>query len=251
MTDLTQIYGSRGRVGLILPADNVCMEPEIYSLNIPGVSFNALRLTATDHHEMREQAVALSSTIYELGLDAIIYACAETSFNDGSDTSKRITDILVEKSQLPIATATDTMLSALEAVGAENLAVLTPYSKKSGDDLETTLATQGFNVVSSRHRDFFPDSDDPREWFATNRQPLDITIQLLDEMDISEADTILIASTNWATIAAIPELEAKYSKPVISSNQSILWWLAQTLDFSLSENQLGMLGAKLAREVSA
>lgn len=242
MTELSTAYGSRGRVGLILPADNVTMEPEVYSLGIPGLSFNTLRLTATDHHEMRRQATELSSTIYELGLDAIVYACAETSFNDGSDTSQRLTDILTEKSQLPIITATNAMLAALAHLDSKKLAVVSPYSARSGLDLETTLTANGHQVVSAVHHDFFPESGDPRVWYATNRQPKDITLRLLREIDVTDADTILLPSTNWPTLAVLEQIEQLYGKQVVGSNQSILWWVLKTLGIEGEGGVLGALG---------
>ncbi|MGB3414087.1 MAG: hypothetical protein WBA28_05165 [Microbacteriaceae bacterium] len=241
MVNLTVPFGNKARVGLILPADNVTMEPEVYSLDLPGVSFNTLRLTETDHHEMRKQAPKLSSTIHELGLDAIVYACAETSFNDGLDTSQKLTEILVEKSGLPLITATNSMLAALAALQAHRLAVVSPYNAKSGSDLEETLTTNGFDVVASSHHDFLPESGDPRVWFATNRQPKDITLRFLAQLDMSQADAILIPSTNWPTLAVIQKIEELYRLPVITSNQSILWWLNRELKLDLSIPELGRI----------
>src|SRR5690606_29564960 len=123
----------------------------------------------------------------------------------------------------PITTATIAMLSALEHLGAKKLAIVSPYSRQSGLDLESTLTANGHQVVAANHHDFLPDSGDSRVWYATNRQPKDITVQMLKQIDVSDADTTLLSSTNWPTLAVINQIEQEYGKQVVTSNQSILW----------------------------
>ncbi|MCU1440283.1 MAG: maleate cis-trans isomerase [Rhodoglobus sp.] len=225
----TEAYGWRARIGLILPADNVLMEPELNSLTLPGVSFHGLRLTATEPEAMRRQAVDQAIAIRELGLDAAVYACAETSFNGGASVRESLAETIERECGVPVVTATNALLAALEHAGAERLALATPYSSESGNLLEATLTEHGYHVTSSLHRDFSLESEDPRVWYLTNRQPATLAYGIAKSVDTPDADTVVIVSTNFATLQIIERLEADLGKRVITTNQSILWWCLRTL----------------------
>jgi maleate isomerase len=234
-------YGWRARIGLILPADNVLIEPELNALDLPGVSFHGLRLTATEPELMRSQAVELARTVTELGLDAVVYACAETSFNGGSGVRMSLAALIENECGKPVVTATIAMLAALEHLQIRRLALVTPYSAESGAILESTLAENGVAVTASVHRDFSRESDDPRVWYLTNRQPDEVAYEMARNLDRSRAEAVLIASTNLATLQIVDQLERDIGVPVISSNSSIVWWCMQRLGLSPGGLRLGRL----------
>ncbi len=238
---MTAAFGWRARIALILPADNVVMEPELADLDIPGVSFHGLRLTAIDVVGMRAQAVELSSALSEMGVDMVVYACAETSFNGGDSARRTLSELVADRSGLPVVTATDAMLEGARALGIRRPAVVTPYSERSGALFESTLGTAGLEVQSARHHDFSADGDDPREWFYTNRQPITTVLELAAEVDVPSADSLVLAATNIPVIGAIRTLEERTGKPVVTSNQSILWWCLNRLGIDAPDLPLGRL----------
>jgi maleate cis-trans isomerase len=234
-------YGWRGRIGLILPADNVLMEPELNALPLPGVSFHGLRLTSTEPDAMRRQAVEQASAIRELGLDAVVYACAETSFNGGSTVRETLAETIQRECGVPVVTATNALLAALRHTGARDLALATPYSAESGAILEKTLTDHGHRITASRHRDFSLESPDPRVWFLTNRQPSTLAYAIAKSVDRPEADTVVVVSTNFSTLPIVAQLETDLGKRVITTNQSILWWCLRTLRIHEPELGIGAL----------
>jgi maleate isomerase len=221
------------RIGLILPADNVVMEPELYALGIEGVVFNAIRLMSTDHETMRQQAQECSAVVNELGLDAVVYACAETSFNAGATTRQSMSDKIASETGLPVVTATDALNAALRDLALTKISLLTPYTSRSGEELEATLADAGVAVVSSRHHDFRPESGESREWYLTNRVAPERIVQMAGELDTAGAQALVIASTNLAALPAIPVLEKLRGVPVLTTNQAIIAWCAQSLGFGM------------------
>lgn len=232
------VYGWRARIGLILPADNVLMEPELNALGLTGVSIHGLRLTATEPDAMRTQAVEIAVAIKELGLDVAVYACAETSFNGGVEVRENLADTIAAECCVPVVTATNALLGALEHVGARRIAVATPYSIASGEVLEATFAEHGFAVAAALHRDFSLESSDPRVWYVTNRQPATSAYEMARAVDHPDADTVVVVSTNFATLQVLEQLEQDLGKRVITTNQSILWWCLRTL--RLHEQDLGI-----------
>jgi maleate isomerase len=221
------------RIGLILPADNVIMEPELYALGIERVVFNAIRLMSTDHDAMRQQAQECGAVVNELGLDAVVYACAETSFNAGAATRQSMSDQIASETGLPVVTATDALNAALRDLAATKISLLTPYTSRSGAELEATLADAGVEVVSSRHHDFRPESGESREWYLTNRVSPERIAHMAEELDTAGAQALVIASTNLASLRAIPILEKLKGIPVLTTNQAIISWCAKELGFRM------------------
>jgi maleate isomerase len=233
---------AKRRIGLILPADNVIMEPELYALGIEGVAFNTIRLMSTDHDAMRQQAQECGAVVNELGLDAVVYACAETSFNAGAANRQSMSDQIASETGLPVVTATDALNAALRDLVATKISLLTPYTSRSGAELEATLTDAGVEVVSSRHHDFRPESGDPREWYLTNRVTPERIADLVGELDTTGAQVQVIASTNLAALRAIPVLEEALGIPVLTTNQAIIAWCAKKLGFRMPTT-LGHLSA--------
>jgi maleate cis-trans isomerase len=243
-------FGWRGRVGLILPADNVVMEPELNALAVPGVSYHGLRMTSTVHEQMRRQAIELGGVLDEMGVDVAVYACAETSFNAGAEVRENLSSLIADNCTIPVVTATNAMLEAIAAVGIRRASVVTPYAPTSGALFESTLAEHGVEVLSAIHRDFRLEGDDAREWFLTNRQNARSVRDMARAAVHPHADGIIISATNFPALGAVQELEAEFGIPVVTSNQSILWWCLTRLGLDPSEPRLQDLGQLFAAPLS-
>ncbi|WP_158603966.1 maleate cis-trans isomerase family protein [Cryobacterium tepidiphilum] len=244
-------FGWRGRVGLILPADNVVMEPELGSLAVPGVSFHGLRMTSTVHEQMRQQAIDLGGVLDEMGVDVAVYACAETSFNAGAEMRENLSSLIADNCRVPVVTATNAMLEAIAAVGMRRASVVTPYAPGSGALFESTLREHGVDVLSATHRDFRLEGGDPREWFHTNRQDSRTVREMARAVVHPDADGLIVSATNFPALGAVQELEAELGIPVVTSNQSILWWCLTRLGLDTAELPLHDLGRLFAEPLSA
>lgn len=84
------MYGWRARIGLLLPVDNAVMEPELYGLGLPGISYLGVRLTTSDRPKMPEDSIRLAPVFSNLGINIVVYACAATSFLQGVDANESI-----------------------------------------------------------------------------------------------------------------------------------------------------------------
>jgi maleate isomerase len=236
-----QPYGWRARIGLILPADNVVMEPELSALGLDGVSFHGLRLTSTEPETMRQQAVELAVALDEMGVDAAVYACAETSFNGGREVRTALSSLIAQRCSVPIITATNAMTIACEALAIRQPTVITPYTAESGAGFVAALRDHGVEPRAALHRDFSLDGDDEREWYFTNRQPASTAYDMARRTFDPQSDGVIIASTNLPTLAVAGRLERDLEVPVVTSNQSILWWCLNSVGISTSDIALGRL----------
>lgn len=232
------MYGWRGRVGLILPVDNAVMEPELYSLQLEGISFHSARLSTGDRERMPEDGIGVAPVLRHLAVDVVVYACAATSFLQGIDANSVIAERLETACGVPAITATGAMWSALKAAGVERVAIGTPYAPFRGQLLVDFLTQKGLEVVNAVH--------DELDLFTTNLQSPEFAYRLGARASRPEVDAILISGTNLRTLEIIRTLEEDTGKLVISTNQAVIWSLAGVLGLDLSHPLLGKLMAVAA-----
>lgn len=235
------MYGSRARIGLILPLDNAVMEPELYGLALPGISYHTIRLDTVDRAEMPRAGVRLAAGFLELGADAVAYCCAETSFLQGTEGNAWIAGEITRGTGLPATTAMSAMVAAVRALGALRIALVTPYTAERERAMIDFWGRMGVEVVSARSRDFNEGVGDAREWYQTNLQPPATSYRMARAADHPRADALVISATNFRTFEIVDSLEQDAGKPVVTSNQAILWQTLGLLGAARPERGLGRL----------
>lgn len=235
------MLGRRARIGLIVPMDNVVIEPEFYLRGLEGITYHTVRLSTKERWVMPEQAVLLAPTLAEAGVDLIVYACAESSFLGGSLESRLVADEITAATGLPCVTAVAAMIEALRRLEVRRLSAVAPYTAARTQLMQEVLQNYGLETVNCVHRDFNEDVGDRREWFQVNRQPPAQAYKMAREADRPSAQGILIAATHFQTLDIIQSLEEELGKPVVSSNQAILWLALRTLGIHDTVSGLGRL----------
>ena len=134
----------------------------------------------------------------------------------------------------------------MRALGLKKLVVLSPY--KSNDNIIDYLAAAGFTVVKDvalkckTAADF--EKITPQRW-----------LELAQENDTPEADGIFLSCTNTTQIEAVAAIEEALGKPVVNSNQAVLWGCLKRLKDKLGDHQalpenLGRLDGRSRRVTS-
>jgi maleate isomerase len=101
----------------------------------------------------------------------------------------------------------------LQALGLHKLVLLSPY--KSNGAVIAYVETSGFTVVHD---------------VALALEPLEFAkvrpaqwAELARKHDRADADGIFLSCTNTTQMEAIAEIERSLGKPVVNSNQAVLW----------------------------
>lgn len=236
------MYGWRCRIGLILPMDNAVMEPELNKVNgLDGVEFYAARLQTNQREDMPDNGIELSKVFNELGTDIIVYACAETAFLKGVDGNQYITEKITEFTGQPAISAMTTMVEALEHLQIKNISLVTPYTEERTNIMLNFFNRMGIEVSGYKSKDFVQFSEDEREWYECNIQPPHTSYRMALEANTDEAEAIVISATNFRTFEIIEELERDTGKPVITTNQAILWSAFRKLNLGIRLEGYGKL----------
>jgi maleate isomerase len=150
-------------------------------------------------------------------IKAVSFACTSGSFIKGPAWDRHLIERM-EKIVSPATTASESILSALKSLEVVKLALVTPYPDPVNHLMEAYLTSQGHHVVNLK------------SLRLSNSQEIrkvspEIIYELSKAANTDRAEGILISCTDFQAIPIIQALEEEMKKPVISSNQAILWKL--------------------------
>ncbi len=206
-------------VGLMVPANNTTMEPEMLGWLPPGSQCTTLRiprgkglLTEETLPAYKEAAVELSNSFKGKSVDIIAYGCTAAGFILGPKGDAEISERLSDRTGLPVVTTARAMMQALADKGATQISLLTPYQ----DDVNTRLkAFLGSESIEVKHFDSFYAEDVIALGKITEAQ-VDARARTLLQDDVQ---ALFIACSQLPTLGVVRPLSQLWGKPVLSSIQ--------------------------------
>ena len=212
------MYGTRAKIGLIVPSINDVIEPEFNALQLKNVSIHSTRVLLTSgtiegEKEMLkgiEQAVKLISGA---GVNLIVFACTTGSLINGKGWDRELIQTIEKLSGIPTTTTSTALLKVLKTFNIKKVALALPYPEELNRLEKKFLEAEGIKVVSMKGLGI------------TNVQKvsLDTIYQLALEVNTPEAEAVFISCTGLKTLPIIEELERKLNKLVFSSNTATFW----------------------------
>lgn len=211
----------RAKIGFVLLATEQTIEDDVFRLCPEGVGVHFTRAYIEDsitvdsfQRHASDLARAASTLLPDGSLDVIFYACTSGSLVIGGD---RVAAELNKGA--PNARATSLISAAidgLKTVGAKRVAVATPYLDEVNVKEVEYLENAGFEVTRISGLQLEKDSDMIRvspgflEDFALNA-------------DTPDSDALFVSCGALRTLDIVDQLERKLGKPVICSNQAMIW----------------------------
>ena len=222
-------FGWKARLGLITPSLGWTPEHEWPRMFPRGVSYLVSRmpLKATTPEEllkMGEHALEAADLLASASVDFICYGCTVETILQGMAYDKKLTDELRAATGIPAKTMAGAVVEALRAFNTRKLAMVAPYIHDINVREKTFMEGLGIEVV-------YENGLGISDTVAIARVTPATVYQLgLDAMAKSpDADALLISCGNLRTIEVIAALERDTGKPVISSNQAMLWSALQAV----------------------
>jgi maleate isomerase len=226
-----QLNGPRARIGLIIPSVNRMTEPQFNHYAPDGLGILVARGRVAGFGdktvaELTGEITHAAGTLADAAPDLIVFHCTHTSMKEGADGEARIIDLIRRTTGIEALSTSSLVNDALRALGIKKLVVLSPYM--SNANIIDYLTAAGFTVVKdvalkcTRSADF--EAITPQRW-----------LELALENDMAEADGIFLSCTNTTQIEAIAAIEAALGKPVVNSNQAVLWGCLKRLKGKLGD----------------
>lgn len=235
-------YGTRARLGLIVPPTNTVNESE-WRLAVPqNVSFHSHRMAI--HTDIQSEAGraaldadldAAFSMVLPVRPDVIAYACTAGSM---VVPVNGLPDALNQKHGVPTVTTSAAIVSALKALSVKRPVVVTPYTGSMNAHEAAFLQKNGFTVCGISGRGIGPDS-----FTKIAQTPIRSVMEQVLQTLSDDCDSIAILCTDFPSLSLILDLEKKTGLPVVTSNQATLWACLRAAGLDDHPNILGRLAA--------
>ena len=221
-TDNKPVYGSAGRIGAIIPANNSVLEPEWWSVMPAGAALFATRILAKGDltpDAVRQMETNVDRAVDELaatGVDVIAYCDMVTTFIMDSAWNENKVSEIAQRAGTAALSAWTALRDALAALKVKRFAVGTPYPRAIHAMVPAFFEKQGFDVVADATLDIVK----MREVPTVDGARLE---EFVARIDCSKADALVLLATDLPTFNNIARIEDKIGRPVLTSNQTLLW----------------------------
>ncbi|MCH7660845.1 MAG: aspartate/glutamate racemase family protein [Euryarchaeota archaeon] len=220
--------GWRARLGVIVPSSNTAVEREFPPFASEGVSVHASRMplesvTSDALDSMSDRAVDCGELLAHADVDAVAYACTTGSLLHGPGFDRELEEDLSAAVGGPAVATALSVDRALDALGAERIAVRTPYNKELNRREREYLEVAGYEVASIRGRGI---EDNTAIGALT---PENAYRQVSETVDPGKVDAVFVSCTNYRTLPVIEPLERDLGVPVVTSNGATLWNICRTV----------------------
>lgn len=226
-----QVYGWRGRLGILVPATNATAENEYRRLadTFDGLSVHVARVQGVPGPVSRDWEVEFGEGCVEAArrlasVEPGLIAVANTSGTFINDETALAAEISAATG-IAVVTTANAVVMSLRDLGARSIGVVTPYPAAFNGYLTEYLTGSGFDVVSF-------ESNLTEDILTIGRYGPQEAYRLARRLT-GNFEAVFISCTDFRTIDVIPALESDLRVPVISSNFATFTQCARTLGIGL------------------
>ncbi|MEO0746740.1 MAG: arylmalonate decarboxylase [Pseudomonadota bacterium] len=241
--DLTHAFDdgrhARAKTGFVLLATEQTIEDDMYTMCPPGVGLHFTRADMPDSitistfmQHAAELAPAAKRILHDGSLDVICYACTSGSLVIGEE--RVMAELSKGTPNAQPTTLITAVLAALNAIGAKRVAVATPYLDEINAREADYLEAAGFEITNIQGLQLEKDSD-------MIRVRPEFIADFARSVDSEDADAVFISCGALRTIDILDDLEQSLGKPVICSNQAMLWDVLRKAGVTNAINGYGRL----------
>ncbi|MDB9705531.1 racemase [Pelagibacteraceae bacterium] len=210
------------KVGLIALSTDQTIEGDFYKIckNLPLDIFvnrihNQNPLTKENLLKMQDDLELVTSKILpDERINTIAYGCASGTIAIGEDKVKE--KILLAKQDCYVTTPVTSAIKAFKQMNVRKIALFTPYPDAVNKTILDYFTQKSIEVSSFTSLNLNLDSEiaqvDPN-----------YILEISSKLEIKNADALFISCTALPVLDILDKLENKIQKPVLSSNQTLIW----------------------------
>jgi maleate isomerase len=228
--DHRQLVEPRARIGLIVPSVNRQSEPQFNHYAPPGLAIHVARARITGQWrkpavEMKDEISRSAAALADSGPDLIVYHCTDSSMREGLAGERQLIDIVRAATGIETVATSALVIEAMRALAIKSVVLLSPYL--SNDVIVRYLNENGIAVradVALKLQGHEFAAVTPRQW-----------LELARKHARDDVDGYFLSCTNTTQIEAIEDIELALGKPVVNSNQAVLWGALKRLTDKLGD----------------
>ncbi len=232
----------RAHVGVIVPAVNRTCEEQFHRHAPPELGIHMMRARIAGKWsapvaKLEPEITLATQVLAECSPDLMVYNCTASSMKEGPEGEKRILDIMEKAAGIRSISTSAAVGDAFKSFGIKSVVVITPYA--NNDEILFYLDKIGIkavgNVALALPASKFV-SVTPEEWH-----------DLAVKHDTKDADAIFFSCAATTQIDAVAPTEKTLGKPVVNSNQAVLWSVLRHLRDKLGETATPTVGSLMRK----
>ena len=228
------------RIGLIALASDFMIEKDFINvIKDKDIDFFVNRIECYNPLT-RENLIKMSEKVTEVTkdilpdekIDCVVYACTSGTIAAGYNSIEK--KVKIAKPEAKVTTPSTAAIKALKKLKIQKLSIFTPYSKRLNDEVVEYFKKENFEVTSNSYFDIESDID-------IGKVDQNYLYEVLSKIDLKDADALFVSCTALPVLPIIEKLEKKLNKPVLSSNQALIWDTLENIGKNNSVKGFGKL----------
>lgn len=227
------------RIGHLYPSGGIC-DHEVQVMAPEGVRFLTTRMPfrSTDMQHglggLFQTLEAQATLLADAEVELIAVNCTAATMLAGPH---HVNQRVQAATGIAGLTTIEAVLAALQACSMQRIALLTPYPPEVVAAETAFLARQGVTVVASAGK--------PCETPVQQGEiPASYWLEAGSKLADTECDGLLISCAGVQVASVLSELEQIWRRPVVSSNQALVWHCLRRLGIDYQQTRHGSLFAR-------
>ena len=228
------------RIGLIALASDFMIEKDFINvIKDKDIDFFVNRiecynpLTSENLIKMSEKVTEVTKDILpDEKIDCVVYGCTSGTIAAGYSSIEK--KVKLAKPEAKVITPSTAAIKALKKLNIRKLSIFTPYSKRLNDEVVDYFKKEKFEVISNSYFDIESDTD-------IGKVDQNYLYDVLSKIDLKDSDALFVSCTALPVLPIIDKLEKQLNKPVLSSNQALIWDTLESIGKNISISGFGKL----------
>ena len=227
---------TRAKIGVLVPASNTIVEPELAAMAPAGVTNHTSRMAPANRptHDMAAYAKMMGA---EVGIteaidmvvpsdpDIIVLGHSIDTFVGGTDGAIAMKTRLTEHAGREVVIPSLAITHALEVLGRpKTISILTPYMPPADEVVQAFFESAGYAVHAIRGLQHMTPLD------IASATP-DLLRDSLDLINAPEVEVLVKVGTNSSMSRLVVEFEQRFNKPIVTVNVAMYWHALRRLGF--------------------
>ncbi len=242
---MTTASRGRARIGVLVPFTNCNLEADMALLRPDGISLHFARIGGYDADEVPDSAqmAGLGEAPLDEPLrllagarpDVVLYGCTSATLSHGPAFDRDLTARIQRDIGGATVTAAGALVQALRALDVRRIGFASPYVAELNDRAIAFLADSGMETVSRA------DVGTALGNYGQGEMTPDEVFALGQRANSPAAEALVLSCTDMRSVETVARLEAALDKPVVCSNQAMLFAALRALDIDSSAISCGRL----------
>ena len=167
--------------------------------------------------------------------DLIMYGCTSATLSHGISFDQDLANRIFQLSGAKTVTAAGALVFALNSLGAKSIGFASPYTADINEAAQAFLADSGFEIAGSAGVN--SDLGNYGQGELSLNEVLDLGISA----DNDDVEVVVLSCTEMRSVEVISQLEQAIKKPVVTSNQAMMYQACCLLDLPMPDRRFGHL----------